>query len=121
MQTGTILASVIATACLGLLPAGAQSQRPAPMTAWAPQPVKLAPFTAPNKLLQKLSDIQAAHQGQKAWEQTVALTRDYYGRYIQMAPGEKIKTQFYADDRTFWVVESGQIRFTIEGQQPFVA
>jgi mannose-6-phosphate isomerase-like protein (cupin superfamily) len=121
MQTRNAFACVFAVACLGMLPADAQSERPKPLSAWAPQPVKLAPFTAPNKLLWKLTDILAAHKGQNAWEQTVALTRDYYGRYIQMAPGEKTKTLFYADDRTFWVVESGQIRFTIEGQQPFVA
>ena len=38
-----------------------------------------------------------------------------------MAPGEKTKTQFYADDRVFWVVESGQMKVTIEGQEPFIA
>jgi mannose-6-phosphate isomerase-like protein (cupin superfamily) len=121
MQIRIVIASVIAAAALGFSPAGAQSGRPAPFVGWAPQPEKLAPFTAPNKLLWKLTDILAAHKGQKVWEQTVVLTRDYYGRYIQMAPGEKTKTQFFADDRVFWVVESGQIRFTIEGQDPFVA
>ena len=29
--------------------------------------------------------------------------------------------QFYGDDRTVWVVWGGKIRFTIKGQQPFVA
>jgi hypothetical protein len=38
-----------------------------------------------------------------------------------MAPGEKTKTMFYADDRVFWVVESGQMRVNIEGQAPFLA
>jgi hypothetical protein len=33
----------------------------------------------------------------------------------------KTKTVFFADDRAFWVVESGQMRVNIEGQQPFVA
>ena len=28
---------------------------------------------------------------------------------------------YWGDDRVFWVVWGGQIRFTIEGQQPFVA
>ena len=31
------------------------------------------------------------------------------------------KTVFYADDRVFWVVQAGAIRFTIEGQEPFIA
>jgi mannose-6-phosphate isomerase-like protein (cupin superfamily) len=120
MRTRFILASVIA-ASFGLSPAGAQTGRAAPLTAWAPQPVKLTPFAAPNRLHYKLTDILAQHKGQKDWAQTVVLTRDYIGQYIQMAPGEKTKTLFYADDRVFWVVEAGQIRFTIEGQQPFVA
>jgi len=33
----------------------------------------------------------------------------------------KTTTDFYAEDRVFWVVESGQMRVNIEGQQPFVA
>jgi len=110
----TVLASVIAVD-------SASAQRVPPMTAWAPQPKRLAPFTTPNKLLKKLSDITARHRNQKSWTETEVLTRDYIGQYIQMAPGEKTKTQFWADDRIFWVVESGAIRFTIEGQEPFVA
>jgi hypothetical protein len=35
--------------------------------------------------------------------------------------GAKTETVFYADDRVLWVVESGQMRVNIEGQQPFVA
>ncbi len=38
-----------------------------------------------------------------------------------MAPGEKTRTQFWADDRIFFMVWGGQIRFTIAGQEPFVA
>ena len=120
MNKKILIASLLAAASLGLSP-DAQAQRNPPSVAWAPQPIKLAPFKAPNKLQYKLSDILAGHKNQKSWAQTVVLTRDYYGRYIQMAPGEKTKAQFFADDRVFWVVESGAIRFTIEGQEPFVA
>jgi mannose-6-phosphate isomerase-like protein (cupin superfamily) len=38
-----------------------------------------------------------------------------------MAPGQTTKAQLYADDRISWVVQDGAIRFTIEGQEPFVA
>ena len=48
-------------------------------------------------------------------------TERYSAKWIQMAPGEKTRTQFYGDDRTVWVVWGGKIRFTIKGQQPFVA
>ena len=48
-------------------------------------------------------------------------TERYSAKWIQMAPGEKTRTQFYGDDRTVWVVWGGKIRFTIKGQQPFIA
>ena len=107
------------TAVLGIV--NTASAQPGRMTAWAPQPARPAPFTPPNALFKPLSAILARHKAQKSWAETEVLTRDYIGQYIQMAPGEKTKTQFYADDRVFWVVQSGAIRFTIEGQEPFVA
>ncbi len=102
-------------------PAAAQTARPAPLVAWAPQPVKPAPFTAPNKPLKKLTDILARHKEKTDWSETEVLTRDFIGQYISMGPGKKTKTLFYADDRVYWVVESGQMRVTIEGQEPFIA
>lgn len=114
-----ILAASAITSMLAI--GSAFAQRVPPMTAWSPQPEKLAPFKAPNKLYQSLSSVLAKHKGQKNWSQTMIQDRDYIGEYIQMAPGEKTKTQFWADDRIFWVVQSGAIRFTIEGQEPFVA
>jgi mannose-6-phosphate isomerase-like protein (cupin superfamily) len=110
----TVLASIIAVD-------SASAQRVPPLTAWAPQPKTLAPFTAPNKLIKTLPEILGRHKNQKSWTETEVLTRDYIGQYIQMAPGEKTRTQFWADDRVFWVVESGAVRVTIEGQEPFVA
>ena len=49
------------------------------------------------------------------------LTRDYDGHYISLAPGEKTKCLFYADDRTFGWIYSGQMKITIDGQEPFTA
>ena len=96
------MALTAALAGLGLA-ASLQMTLGAPLTAWAPQPVKLAPFTAPNKPLKKIADILARHQGKSDWAETEVLTRDYIGQYISMAPGKKTKTQFWADDRVFWV------------------
>ena len=41
--------------------------------------------------------------------------------YIQMAPGGKTPRRMHPDTRAWWVVQDGQIRFTIDGQEPFVA
>jgi mannose-6-phosphate isomerase-like protein (cupin superfamily) len=92
-----------------------------PREVWAAQPIPETPYTPPNRLIWRLSEILASHKGQASWRQAVVKTRDFEAEFIQMAPGEKTKTQFYSDDRAFWVVESGQIRFTMAGQEPFVA
>jgi len=107
----------------------AQTQAPAtgPFTntksivAWASKPARLPPYTGPNKLVYRLADVLASHKGKQSWQQEVFLSRDYAGAWISMAPGEKTKTQFYGDDRVFWVVQSGQMKVTIEGQEPFIA
>jgi len=93
----------------------------APLTAWAPQPVKPAPYISPNKPLKKFVDILARHRGQSDWTETEVLTRDFIGQYVSMGAGKKTKTLFYADDRVYWVVMSGQMRVTIDGVEPFVA
>ena len=92
-----------------------------PITAWAAKPAKLPAYVAPNRLIYRLADVLAKHKGKDSWTQAVFSSRDFVGEWISMAPGEKTKTQFYADDRVFWVVESGSMRVTIEGQEPFVA
>jgi mannose-6-phosphate isomerase-like protein (cupin superfamily) len=114
-----------------LLPAGSLAQTPAQATApapgdknilaWAAKPAALMPYTPPNRLVYRLADILAAHKGKQSWAQSVVLTRDFIGQWISMAPGEKTKTVFYADDRVFWEIQSGQMRVTIQGQDPFVA
>jgi mannose-6-phosphate isomerase-like protein (cupin superfamily) len=104
-------------AVLAALPAIAQEV----FYSWAPKPTVPEGWKAPNKPVWRLPEILIAHQKQKSWIQPVVRDKDYAADYIQMAPGEKTRTKFYADDRTFFVVWGGQIRFTIRGQAPFVA
>jgi len=89
--------------------------------AWAPRPAPLTPFKAPNRPLWKLSDILSHHAGEKEWSQVLVDTPNFVARYVLMAPGHSTQSIMYSDDRTFWVVEAGQIRFTIESEAPFVA
>jgi mannose-6-phosphate isomerase-like protein (cupin superfamily) len=102
-----------------------QAQATAPASkatiAWAAKPAKLPPYTGANRLVWRLADVLAANKGKSSWSQEVFSSRDFVGEWISMAPGEKTKTEFYADDRVFWVVQSGQMKVTIEGQEPFIA
>lgn len=85
---------------------------------WAAQKNPETPYHAPNKPIWHIAGILKAHHGQARWEQQALLTRDFDGRYIQMAPGDKTKCQFYADDRAWGWVYSGQVKVTIDGQEP---
>jgi mannose-6-phosphate isomerase-like protein (cupin superfamily) len=89
--------------------------------AWAPLPTQPATWVAPNKPIWKLSEILAAHKGQQNWKETVVSDVTLHANYVSMAPGMKTPKQFHPDNRAWWIVQDGQIRFNIEGQEPFVA
>lgn len=115
------LAILMAMAVTPVLAQAGGSEKGPERIVWAAQKTPESPYVAPNKLITRIADILKAHQGQTDWEQKVLLTRDYDGRYFSMAPGGKTKAQFYADDRAFLWVYSGQMKVTIDGQQPVTA
>lgn len=88
---------------------------------WVPKPATPTPYVAPNKVHWKLSEILAAHAGQVSWVQPLVRNQDQDADYISMATGEKTKAQFFADDRMIFIVQSGAIRVTIDGVEPFTA
>ena len=88
---------------------------------WAPQPLQPGPWNPPNKPITRLSELRAKHQGEQSWTETIVSDNLFRGEYISMAPGAKTPRRFHQDNRAWWIVEDGQIRFTIEGQEPFIA
>lgn len=92
-----------------------------PQVVWSPKSVKLTGWKAPHKPVWKLSEILAAHKGKANWSQTVVDDEHLRADYIQMAPGDKTPRRLHPDTREWWVIQDGQIRFTIDGQEPFVA
>src|SRR5687767_4454006 len=91
------------------------------IAALAPKPAQLTPYTPPHKPHWKLSEVLAQNAGKQSWALTVVDDAHLKAQYISMAPGESTPTKFYADNPAWWVVQDGQIRFTIDGQEPFVA
>jgi len=88
---------------------------------WAPLPVQPNEWVPPNKPIVKLSELRAKHASDKNWMETVVSDNLFRGEYISMAAGAKTPKRFHPDNRAWWIIEDGQIRFTIEGQEPFVA
>jgi mannose-6-phosphate isomerase-like protein (cupin superfamily) len=97
------------------------AQQPRETLAWAPQPVENPGWVAPNKPIWKLSELLAQHKGQPNWKETVVSDTTLHADYVSMAPGTKTPRMFHPDNRAWWIVQDGQIRFSIEGQEPFVA
>src|SRR5271168_5424326 len=53
---------------------------------WAAHKNPETPYKPPNKPIWHIADVLKSHKGQARWEQNVLLTRDFDGRYVQMAP-----------------------------------
>ena len=100
---------------------GGRGPRVPPPTAWAPKPIHPTGWVAPMKPIWRLSEILAAHKGQSDWTQPIVNDNYLHADYISMGPGKKTPPRFNADTREWWIIQDGQIRFTIEGQEPFVA
>ena len=88
---------------------------------WAPVPSTPNGWIAPNKPHTKLADLLAAHKGQASWREPIVRDTLLRADYVQMAPGTKTSRQFQPDSPIWWVVQSGEVRFTIEGQDGFTA
>lgn len=115
------LAPVILALSGALVSAAGVEAQGRQIIALAPKPAVLTPYVEPHRPHWKLSEILDAHQGEDSWRVTVVDDEHLKAEYVSMAPGESTPERFYADNRAWWVVQDGQIRFNIDGQEPFVA
>ena len=107
-------AALAALACLAYGQRGGQAS-------WAPKPVEPTKYVAPHKPHTKLSEIKSEFAGKKEWRRVVVDDEHLHAEYIYSPAGAKVSPRFHPDTREWWVVMEGQIRFEIEGQEPFVA
>ena len=106
--------------CLVLLLACLGSTSAAGQLLWAPKPAPTK-YVAPHKPQTKLADLKARHEGKAEWRELVVDDEHLRAEYIQSRPGSREPKQCHPDTRAWWVMVDGQIRFDIEGQEPFVA
>ena len=99
----------------------ALAQAPVRTTLWAPKPDKTPLYVPPHKPLTKIAEVRSSHVGKANWKQLVVDDNIMRGEWISAAPGTKVPKCLHPDTRTFWIVWDGQIRFDIEGQEPFIA
>src|SRR5512134_2314662 len=69
----------------------------------------------------KLRDVLARHAGQADWAETVVDDESLFAQWISMAPGQKTPRRMNGDTREWWIVQSGTLKFSVEGREPLIA
>jgi mannose-6-phosphate isomerase-like protein (cupin superfamily) len=65
--------------------------------------------------------VLARHRGKADWVETVVDDESLFAQWISMAPGQKTARRMNGDTREWWIVQSGTLKFTVEGQEPVTA
>ncbi len=88
---------------------------------WSPKATAPGGWTAPHKPHTKLADLLTKHKGKTDWSETIVDDDTLHADYISMGPGKSTPKRMNVDTREWWFIQDGQVRFTIDGQEPFVA
>jgi mannose-6-phosphate isomerase-like protein (cupin superfamily) len=86
---------------------------------WAPKGASR--YAPPHKPHTKLADLKTRHAAKADWRELVVDDEHLRAEYISSSPGTKVAPRLHPDTREWWVVVEGQIRFEIEGLEPFIA
>ena len=127
MRTGTQIA-IGALLAAGCLPAFAQGGQPGrggrgggPAETWLVEKTKGGVYTPPMRPLWKLSDLKQAHAGQNNWQEQIVKDPEQDATYNSGAPGSHFTARLHPDTPTVFVLISGEVHFTVEGQSPATA
>src|SRR5262245_39814092 len=119
-----LLVAAAGTQPAGQGPTGAAARPPAnqnaPLMVLSPK-AKSAGWTGVHKPHTKLADVLARHKRHADWAETIVDDESLFAQWISMGPGKKTPRRMNGDTREWWIVQSGSLRFTVEGREPVVA
>lgn len=107
--------------CLAGAGLRAQEPRPVPTQVWAPKPTAVPSYPPGVKPWVRLADIKARHKGDAEWRETIVDDGRLTGEYVSAAPGAIVGRRLHPDTREWFAVVEGEIKVSIEGQDPFTA
>ena len=122
---GAVLALAGAATCFGQTSNGTPPPAPrvaqgAPLMVLSPK-AKAPGWTGVHRPHTKLADVLARHEGKADWAETVVDDESLFAQWISMGPKQKTPRQMNGDTREWWIVQSGSLKFTVEGRDPVVA
>ena len=102
----------------------AQNAQPAAVGAaemWWVSKTKGGVYNAPMRPLWKLTDLKQMHAGQNNWQEQIIQDPEQDATYNSAAPATRFGLRLHPDTPTVFVVIAGEVRFSVEGQQPVTA
>jgi len=115
---------VAGTSSNGQTPTGAAQRPPArqttPVIMMSPKATSPG-WTGVHRPHTKLADVLARHTGQADWADTIVDDESLNARWISLGRGRKTPPRMNGDTREWWIVQSGTLRFTVDGRDPVVA
>jgi mannose-6-phosphate isomerase-like protein (cupin superfamily) len=102
---------------------GSRTAAPAaepPLLVLAPK-AKSPGWTGVHRPHTKLRDVLARHAGESDWTETVVDDENLFAQWISLGPGKKTPRRMNGDTREWWIVQSGELEFTVEGREPVIA
>ena len=88
---------------------------------WWVSKTKGGVYNPPMRPIWKLSDLKQMHAGQNNWQEQIIRDPEQDATYNSAAPGSHFAARLHPDTPTVFVVIAGEVRFTVEGQQPVTA
>jgi mannose-6-phosphate isomerase-like protein (cupin superfamily) len=78
-------------------------------------------YNPPMRPLWRRSDLKQMHAGQNNWQEQIIRDPEQDATYNSAAPGSRFGLRLHPDTPTVFVVITGEVRFSIEGQQAVTA
>jgi len=78
-------------------------------------------YNPPMRPLWKMADLTRMHTGQSSWQELIIKDPEQEATYNGAAPSTRVTPRLHPDTPTIFVVIAGELRFTVEGQQPVTA
>jgi len=119
-----VVTAVVGATSQGQTPSGAAQRPPArqatPLIMMSPKATSPG-WTGVHKPRTKLIDVLSRHNGQADWAETMVDDESLNAQWISIGPGKKTPRRMNGDTREWWIVQSGTLRFTVEGREPVIA
>jgi mannose-6-phosphate isomerase-like protein (cupin superfamily) len=61
------------------------------------------------------------HHAQADWAETIVDDESLLAQWISLGPGKQTPRRMNGDTREWWIVQSGSLKFTVDGREPVVA